>query len=86
MNQTQKKLNDFLQIDIEAEFGSALASALVDFVGLEKTEAYRDAFKKGFNAGKNAINPASLLGKASAKKRDTSSEAMRELAKKRWSK
>lgn len=32
------------------------------------------------------INPASLLGKMSADKRDTSSERMRELAKKRWNK
>jgi hypothetical protein len=32
------------------------------------------------------INPAQLLGKESAKKRDTSSAAMSELAKKRWEK
>jgi hypothetical protein len=32
------------------------------------------------------INPASLMGKQSAKKRDTSSKAMRDLVKKRWKK
>ena len=35
---------------------------------------------------KKEINPASIMGKESAKKRDTSSEAMRKLVNKRWSK
>lgn len=32
------------------------------------------------------INPAAILGKVSAAKRDTSSKAMSELARKRWEK
>lgn len=32
------------------------------------------------------IRPASILGKMSAEKRDTTSEKMRELARKRWDK
>lgn len=35
---------------------------------------------------KKDINPASMLGKQSAKKRDTSSDAMKALARKRWDK
>lgn len=46
MNQTYRRLNKFLGIDIYEEFGDTHSDKLIDYVDLEKTEAYRDALKE----------------------------------------